>query len=354
MATGKLLPFESLRGLAALSVAVFHFGSSSPLQQNAFILHAYLMVDLFFVLSGYVIALNYADRITSAAGLWAFQQRRFWRLYPLHFVTLLLFVAIEGARFVAEPGQSAATAFAGSDVPELAANLTLTQAVLLEETSFNIPSWSISAEFFAYLAFGMTMLTGRNRWKGLACVWLLCAAILLFLADGRLTATGAPFAIVRCIFGFILGVAAWRLSELHPIRPPRWMAPAFLLGSVAGIVCLAETGFEILLPIAFAATLTVLAQTPPEATLSRLLSTGPLVYLGTLSYGIYMIHYGLRQATELALNAAGIAGLNALSPLSASLVTLAAIAATIGLAHLAHHRIERPWMLRGWPSERAA
>jgi peptidoglycan/LPS O-acetylase OafA/YrhL len=349
MATGKLLPFESLRGIAALSVAVFHFGSPSPLQQNAFILHAYVMVDLFFVLSGYVIALNYADRITSAADLWEFQRRRFWRLYPLHFVTFLLFVAIEGTRLAGAliDSAEAASTFAGDDMPAMAANLTLTQGVLLDRTSFNIPSWSISVEFFAYLAFGLAMLTGRARWRALALIWLFCAGTMLFLADGRLTDTSAPFAIVRCIFSFGLGIAAWRLSHLHRIELPPSVAIIALLGSVTSILFLAETRFEALLPIGFALTLVALAHTPQEAVLSRLLSAGPLVYLGTLSYGIYMIHYGVLELTVMALKGAAIDGLGALSPLSASLVTVAALSATVALAHLAHHRIEKPWMARG-------
>jgi peptidoglycan/LPS O-acetylase OafA/YrhL len=348
MAAAKLLPFESLRGIAALSVAVFHFGSPSPLQQNGFILHAYVMVDLFFVLSGYVIALNYADRITSASALWEFQRRRFWRLYPLHFVTFLLFVVLEGMRLAGALIESAEApaALPGDDLPAVAANLTLTQAILLDNTSFNIPSWSISVEFFAYLAFGLAMLTGRARWRALAFVWLLCAGTMLFVAEGRLTDTSAPFAIVRCIFSFGLGVAAWRLSRLHRMELPAWMAVASLLGSIASVVYLAETRLEILLPIGFAMTLVALAHTSPDAVPSRLLSAGPLVYLGTLSYGIYMIHYGVLELTVLALKGAAIEGLGALSPISASIVTIAALSATIALAHLAHHRIEKPFMRR--------
>jgi peptidoglycan/LPS O-acetylase OafA/YrhL len=348
MAAAKLLPFESLRGIAALSVAMFHFGSPSPLQQNGFILHAYVMVDLFFVLSGYVIALNYADRITSASALWEFQRRRFWRLYPLHFVTFLLFVVLEGMRLAGALIESAEApaALPGDDLPAVAANLTLTQAILLDNTSFNIPSWSISVEFFAYLAFGLAMLTGRARWRALAFVWLLCAGTMLFVAEGRLTDTSAPFAIVRCIFSFGLGVAAWRLSRLHRMELPAWMAVASLLGSIASVVYLAETRLEILLPIGFAMTLVALAHTSPDAVPSRLLSAGPLVYLGTLSYGIYMIHYGVLELTVLALKGAAIEGLGALSPISASIVTIAALSATIALAHLAHHRIEKPFMRR--------
>jgi peptidoglycan/LPS O-acetylase OafA/YrhL len=327
---------------------VFHFGSPSPLQQNGFILHAYVMVDLFFVLSGYVIALNYADRITSTSALWEFQRRRFWRLYPLHFVTFLLFVVLEGMRLAGALIESAEApaALPGDDLPAVAANLTLTQAILLDNTSFNIPSWSISVEFFAYLAFGLAMLTGRARWRALAFVWLLCAGTMLFVAEGRLTDTSAPFAIVRCIFSFGLGVAAWRLSRLHRMELPAWMAVASLLGSIASVVYLAETRLEILLPIGFAMTLVALAHTSPDAVPSRLLSAGPLVYLGTLSYGIYMIHYGVLELTVLALKGAAIEGLGALSPISASIVTIAALSATIALAHLAHHRIEKPFMRR--------
>ena len=73
----------------------------SPIASNAFVDNAWLMVDFFFVLSGFVIALNYQGAIRSGASLLEFQYRRFFRLYPLHLVMLLVFLLLECAKGIA-------------------------------------------------------------------------------------------------------------------------------------------------------------------------------------------------------------------------------------------------------------
>ncbi len=57
------LPLESLRGFAAISVALFHLSTNSHLELN-FVKNAWLMVDFFFVLSGFVISLNYSHDLS--------------------------------------------------------------------------------------------------------------------------------------------------------------------------------------------------------------------------------------------------------------------------------------------------
>ena len=100
----KLLFLESLRGIAALSVAIFHIKdvSTSPITDNLFIENSDTMVDFFFVLSGFVIAYSYLDRITNIKSLINFKIKRFLRLYPLHFITLLGFLVIEIAKYILE------------------------------------------------------------------------------------------------------------------------------------------------------------------------------------------------------------------------------------------------------------
>ena len=78
MAAEKNLSLESLRGLAAFGVVLYHFQTSSPLSNNLFVRNSLHMVDFFFVLSGYVIALNYQHRLSSLAEIVTFQRRRFW------------------------------------------------------------------------------------------------------------------------------------------------------------------------------------------------------------------------------------------------------------------------------------
>ena len=106
----RLVYLESLRGFAAIAVALFHFSNSSFLTENPFIHNAETMVDFFFVLSGFVIAYNYFDRIVDLSSLVDFQVKRFWRLYPLHLVCLLGFLGLEAAQYAYELSSGSACA----------------------------------------------------------------------------------------------------------------------------------------------------------------------------------------------------------------------------------------------------
>src|SRR5262249_55412493 len=86
---------DSWRGICALLVALFHFMFPSHVAQSPLIHNGWLLVDFFFVLSGFVIAHAYADKLTGWAATVPFMIRRFGRVYPLHFATLMFFVAFE-------------------------------------------------------------------------------------------------------------------------------------------------------------------------------------------------------------------------------------------------------------------
>jgi len=101
-ARGKIGELESVRGVAALLIVFYHM----PVWHGAlyglkFVRNSYLMVDLFFVLSGFVINLNYGERLTSAKSLGRFQLLRLGRLYPVHLIFLLLFLLLETGKWVA-------------------------------------------------------------------------------------------------------------------------------------------------------------------------------------------------------------------------------------------------------------
>ena len=196
----------------SLAVVLHHFRYGSLLSDNAFIRHGYLMVDFFFVLSGFVIALNYANRLSSPAELASFQRRRFWRLYPLHLFTLLIFFGIECLKYIFEQKTGIISnnpAFVVSDAKAFLANLFLLQGVVLSEPGFNIPSWSISVEFWTYLIFASTMGLLRHRMRWSLVLAGLAAIILLALEGGQLQ-TDPIFAIIRCIFSFF-----WAHGPLH-------------------------------------------------------------------------------------------------------------------------------------------
>ena len=85
MQKNKIFYLESLRGLAAISVAIFHFDNGSFLN-NSFTKNGWLMVDFFFILSGTVISLNYQEKIQTFSDILKFQFKRFLRLVLLLFL----------------------------------------------------------------------------------------------------------------------------------------------------------------------------------------------------------------------------------------------------------------------------
>ena len=73
---------ESLRGLCALGVCVFHVGWLTSLSHTTAYANVWMFVDFFFVLSGFIISYTYADRTGAAFNARNFITLRFFRLYP--------------------------------------------------------------------------------------------------------------------------------------------------------------------------------------------------------------------------------------------------------------------------------
>src|SRR5258708_35067428 len=91
--TQRFVVLDSWRGIAACLVALFHLDAYSHLYEVPFLRNSWLFVDFFFVLSGFIIAANYRQRLSEGFGLGRFLLLRLGRLYPLHLAMLALFVA---------------------------------------------------------------------------------------------------------------------------------------------------------------------------------------------------------------------------------------------------------------------
>src|SRR5688500_7682636 len=89
---------DGWRGLCALSVALMHLNFAGNYQDVHFVDNAYLFVDFFFVLSGFVISHSTWDRLSSTQDLTSFVVRRFARLWPLHATVIAILVPIEAVR----------------------------------------------------------------------------------------------------------------------------------------------------------------------------------------------------------------------------------------------------------------
>ncbi|MGH8706818.1 MAG: acyltransferase family protein [Burkholderiales bacterium] len=299
----RFVVLDSWRGLSACLVALYHLhylDVYSNLYEVPLLQNSWQCVDFFFVLSGFVIAANYQQRLLQGFGAWRFLVLRLGRLYPLHFVMLAVAIALKLLLSLA-PAWSSITE-AGSapfSTPEEApdtilANLLLIHALhLYDFLTWNAQSWSISTEFYTYVVFAACLVGFRGHaWIALP-IAMIGGPILLAMLSRQNLATDVEWGIIRCLYGFAAGVLVWNIyGRWHErLKPwlsgsiPEWCAIAFMLAfmSLSG-----KTFLSLAAPYVFG--LVVLVFAFETGTASAILRLRPLVFLGTVSYSIYMTH----------------------------------------------------------------
>ena len=300
----EIVSLTILRAFASWWVVIYHFRKMSPYTSglDIFVLNfGWVGVDIFFVLSGFVLAYVYGPSIEGQNfDFWQFLVKRFARIYPVHLLTLALTVAIATALLAVNPKASlAAQLFANSGtgydpVRTILAQLLLIHAWGVEKIGhFNAPSWSISAEWFAYLFFPVVAyaILRLSRTAAVATgiiVFLLFNAFALAWLGVPLAGLNENFGILRIMPEFCLGIAAFMLFRTVRIR--RHWALLLLLAAVSGFYLqyLFGNGLWLIAPLAFFLVLCVSwldAFLPQDAKVTRLLR-----YLGEISYSTYMVH----------------------------------------------------------------
>src|SRR6516162_4403834 len=202
-----------IRALAALLVLGMHTEQNVPSGLDSllpFFARGYLGVDFFFVLSGFIITHVYFARLASASrsAVQIFLWHRFIRLYPVHITVLAGLVAIVSV--------AGAAGFTLNNPQEWQWNDLFWQLTLLHawgvtaSPGWNAPSWSISAEWFAYLLFPLLAP---------ALMWVRGRAIGLLIAVAALAATALLFAMADWTLNTWVGAPAhsWHFSSA-----PRW------------------------------------------------------------------------------------------------------------------------------------
>ncbi len=297
---------DSWRGICALFVVLYHAKGNGILGESSFIGGAFLFVDFFFVLSGFVMAEAYSSRIEDGRGFREFMVRRFGRVWPLHAAMLVAFLGLElsklalvwltGLQFTNAP-------FTASMAPEgFLPSLLLVHAMgLLPELTWNGPSWSIGAEFWTYAVFGLVVWQFRGRKVLASALISIGAALLLVMQSKRLMDVSFDLGFVRCLYGFFLGVVghrfcrAWRTT--HAAFGTTVEAASVALGF--GFVAVAhDNRLAFLSPLVFLLVIFVFAWS--DGRVARLLQTRPFVNLGLWSYSIYMTHLFLLGVVSMA------------------------------------------------------
>lgn len=287
-----LKPLTTLRFFAAWWTVLYNYLPYLTPSPPAWTQRGTLGVDLFFVLSGFVLCHVYAERAGQGRlDVVDFFRARIARIYPLHLATLLAVGAMAAAAGLL--GVTIDPRVASMD--SLPANLLLVHAWGLSPVSgWNHASWSISSEWAAYLAFPVVAaLVWRVRGRPWMAIGLALAFLVgIFLAFERLagfplTQATIRYGALRIAPTFLLGCAFWLAFRAGALQTARraWAAAVASAAALAGLLMLNAP--DVLVVATFPALILGLAS------LSRfnpaILSGRLGVYLGEISYSTYML-----------------------------------------------------------------
>jgi peptidoglycan/LPS O-acetylase OafA/YrhL len=317
--SARLEALDGLRGVAALCVGLFHLAPRTSLGGLGLFAHAEVAVDLFFMLSGFVLAHVYRPRFAAGLSAQGYILRRLARLAPLY----LLGLSIGAGALLALMGQGDATTTPAGLVKALSFNLVglpypnvdairsfgAPAAFPGEIFPLNPPAWSLFFEMAASLVFLFVY-----RWRAGALLkatlaagaaYLLCAAAAglsnrlgLFHVGLGWTSSNFPAGFPRVLFGFGLGLWMYESGGGRLARPAAALAargaPAIYLAAAAALAApLSAAGIYPVSVIALLAPVLVLAaaRCPPSKAGAARLSHA----LGALSYPFYCLHFPIAR-----------------------------------------------------------
>jgi|3_EtaG_2_1085321.scaffolds.fasta_scaffold01065_10 peptidoglycan/LPS O-acetylase OafA/YrhL len=381
----KFLFLEPLRGIFALVVVFVHgdvVGHTSFLLGGMFFENSRMLIDLFFQLSGFVIAYNYADRIHSFSSAAVFQFNRLLRVYPLHIVTFLVFaVGFPFIKFIKDlvtgnaGDQSAFSnfdfsgvwtelfsfneeekvclshSFTSFDASEFINNILLTNGIFEKCLSYNYPSWSVSIEFYTYATFALIFFLFASKPLRIvtSIVLVIVSGLILYFTDSVYPETQT--AIFRCMYSYYLGVVLFYIYNNFKLN----VAPVFVyLSFILMFTCWYYGNFvsSLLTPFTYSFIFLSLLWSG-DSIIKRILSAPKLVFLGTVSYGIYMIHAAVYYAISLVMEKIFMYRMVEdpetgnpyllVDPMLGTALLLLGMVLTVYLAHLSYRYLETPF-----------
>src|SRR5579872_3229804 len=294
----EIRSLTGVRGIAALYVACYHFlepfhANWNPLFLH-FAMHGYNSVDLFFILSGFVLTLSSKklfDGGLTAKPYSTFMKRRFARIFPIYIVLTVVYFILKfklkgwGSFFI---------------------NLTLLQILFPNADGIVGPSWSLSAEWIAYLLFPLFLFfVYRVRHKLWPVVTLVAGFGLLFFVaransewmngfqpvphiNGYLDRFRMPSALLRCFAEYIIGITLYYLYAAYYPNYSKYYHYPSVPAAVLILVCLLVHNSDLALVLGF--TLLVFSCSTDTGIVARFLGWQPIYFLGEVSYSLYLIH----------------------------------------------------------------
>lgn len=284
VAAHRFVALDSLRGIAALFIVFYHMGPFGWIASWRPFQSGWLMVDFFFVLSGFVIAMSYGARLAGGYPRSAFLLIRLGRVLPLHLAVVAGFTLLEFTVFrpiLAEP----------HGLWEWVRGAFLLDTFATGAGNFYAPvSWAVGVELVLYAL--AALLFGRGV-PGTAVAIALAAAGAWGMAT-HFKVFGFGFLLQRGLFDFAVGVLAWRLhqrfSGVQPGAALLTFVELALVGAVVWLLYLPgkDGSWVILAAPLFALVTLVFAR--DRGLLARGLHAAPFLWLGQLSFALFMVH----------------------------------------------------------------
>ncbi|MCG7600598.1 acyltransferase [Halomonas sp. McH1-25] len=355
-AIGQKREFHSLtalRGIAATLVVIFHFsGGFLPSLQleryTAFFRQGYLWVDFFFLLSGFVLTHAYGKTFSNRFD-WSrartFAIGRLARLYPLHLTILTMFLALEFVKLILHnAGHLNDAPFVnGNTLDNFLANIALIQTLgFIDTPGWNGPAWSIGAEWIAYLLFpilALCLLNLSRLWMGLALIASFSGLAWISFRLGHIDVT-YDLGLLRCLLEFSAGIVLYRLVSLR--HPGWWSSDGAVLTLLAATVASMHFNvWDALIPVLMALSIVSLAGN--NGYINHAFSRQPMIWLGTISYSIYMSHLLVLRTFELIANTlvspSAVRHFDAIDSLALLVLLLGIV---LALSHALYHCVEDP------------
>jgi len=355
----RFLALDSIRGLLASTVVLFHLPSDGWLWTLRYIQHGYLAVTFFFVLSGFVIGTTYGRRLAEGFPVGRFLGLRLGRIYPLHLFMILLLIAYQAARLWLHIGVA-------RDVPPFTerfdCSLLPYNFLLLQKfsgvLSWNDPSWSIGVEWWTYVIFALIAMRITIR-RGLLITAGLMIAPWFWCQLRHVDASAGWSETFECTMNFGLGLVVCELRKWelwrHTDRIGAVLGTILELVAVAiGLWMINHFGgkFSLLIAPTFAFAIAVFSL--ERGSVSQLLVIAPMLLIGELSYSIYMIHhfildrvmdivwfYGAALNMPIQATASGRTVVTG-NALACDLLSLLILALVIGFSVLSFRYVEKP------------
>lgn len=303
MKSGYIQSLTPLRGIAAIWVIIFHvdaifgiFGYTNllPREATGIFGKGYLWVDFFFLLSGFIITHVYGEGFSkglTGSAFRAYAWARFTRIYPLHIVMLLILIAVFLViqSLNAEQAEILSVFYAWDAIP---LHMVMGHAMgFYDNLSWNVPSWSIAAEWWTYLIAVIlfpVLNRGANRFTILFTLICFCllGGLVYSLPNMNLDLTH-DYGIYRCLLEFMIGINVYQLFRDEIWRTVLQRDLSFL---VCALLILSGMHFQIndLLFIPLFSFL-ILSAAWNNQRMQKVLNSKLLNFMGEISYSVYMV-----------------------------------------------------------------